>query len=144
MNPEEIFQISNLMALLSWVVLIIFPLRKWSTKLVLSVPIILLAILYAFLAFSNLTLSDFDSFSTLGGVKSLFTQDLAVLTGWIHYLAFDLMVGLFILNDSRKHLLNHFIIIPCLLFTFMLGPVGLLLYFIIRTIKTKEYLHDYS
>jgi hypothetical protein len=30
-------------------------------------------------------------------------------------------------------------VIPCLLMTFMLGPIGLLFYFAIRTAKTRNF-----
>jgi len=68
----------------------------------------------------------------------MFTSDEAVVTGWVHYLVFDLLVGHWILKQSQKENINHFLIIPCLLLCFMFGPVGYLLYFIIKTAKTKK------
>ncbi|HYJ37307.1 MAG TPA: abscisic acid-deficient protein Aba4 family protein, partial [Chitinophagaceae bacterium] len=75
----------------------------------------------------------------LPGVMELFTQPGIVVAGWVHYLAFDLMIGIFIRRNAIKHRINHWLIVPSLLFTFMLGPIGLLLYLIIRTITTKQY-----
>jgi membrane protein required for beta-lactamase induction len=65
-----------------------------------------------------------------------------LVAGWVHYLAFDLFVGNWMLINGRKHNVSHLALIPCLFFTFMLGPVGLLLYFIVRAIKTKKALHE--
>jgi hypothetical protein len=72
----------------------------------------------------------------------LFTNPRLVTAGWIHYLAFDLLAGLFIRNNAQKHGISHWILIPCLLFTFMFGPVGLLLYLLIRWMITKSYFAD--
>jgi hypothetical protein len=64
------------------------------------------------------------------------------VAGWVHYLAFDLMTGLFIKRNALKHGISHWLLIPCLFLTFMFGPIGLLLYFLIRLIITKQYFAD--
>jgi hypothetical protein len=46
---------------------------------------------------------------------------------------------LFIAQNAAKHGIKHIILIPCLIFTFMLGPVGLLLYLVIRWSFTKQW-----
>ena len=81
----------------------------------------------------------FESFISLDGVMQLFRNESAVLAGWIHYLAFDLMEGVFIVLNSLKNNIPHLLVIPCLLLTFMLGPVGLLLYMFIRMLITRRY-----
>ena len=55
-----------------------------------------------------------------------------LLAGWIHYLCFDLFIGSWEVRDSEQRGISHWLVLPCLFFTFMLGPVGLLLYFTIR------------
>ena len=57
----------------------------------------------------------------------LFTSPHAVLAGWIHYLAFDLFVGAWEVRDARRHGLSHWMVVPCLALTLMLGPFGLLI-----------------
>ncbi|MDP9230613.1 MAG: ABA4-like family protein, partial [Bacteroidota bacterium] len=83
--------------------------------------------------------ADEKSFGSLAGVMALFQNPRLLVAGWVHYLAFDLLTGVFIKNNSLKHGISHWLVIPCLFFTFMLGPVGLLLYMIIRWIVTKYY-----
>jgi len=139
MTTEQIFSICNTMVLPGWLLLIFFPAWKFTQHIITGIIITLLAITYAYFVFSNIKPSDLQSFSTLKGVMSLFTNETGVLAGWIHYLAFDLMTGLFIANNAMKHNVNRLLVVPCLLFCFMLGPVGLLLYFIIRAIKTRNY-----
>lgn len=70
---------------------------------------------------------------------TLFQNQKLVVAGWVHYLAFDLLTGIFIKKNSLKYGISHWFIIPCLLFTFMLGPVGLLLYLLMRFIQTRDY-----
>jgi hypothetical protein len=67
-------------------------------------------------------------FSSLPDVARLFMNPWLLLAGWIHYLAFDLLVGSWEARDARKHGINHLLVIPCLILTFMFGPAGWLLY----------------
>jgi heme A synthase len=140
MSPDSIFQLCSTIAMLGWLLLIILsPFWFDTDKLLIGIIITLFAIIYAWLIFQSLQPGDFEKFGTLDGVMSLFTSKIAVTAGWVHYLAFDLMVGIWIKKNSMKHGINHWIIIPCLLLTFMMGPAGLLLYLIIRLIKTKQF-----
>lgn len=139
MTPSFLFETGNSLALLSWILLLIFSHKKWATQIVFSFSILLLSITYAYLIGQGLGGMDMESFSTLANVKALFTSDMAVAAGWMHYLAFDLMVGLYIVSNARKNGVNRFIIIPALLLTFMFGPVGLLVYLLIRTIAVKKW-----
>jgi len=139
MTPENIFSICSTVALAGWIILIFIPFWRSSDKFITGIIVTLFCIVYAWLIFSNFNFSDLQKFNSLQGVMELFTNKYVVTAGWIHYLAFDLMIGLFISRNARLHHINHWLIAPCLLFTFMLGPVGLLLYFIIRLIITKKY-----
>jgi hypothetical protein len=142
MAAETLFSLANGLALIAWLTLLAFPFKAFTNKAIIGVVVTLLCAVYAVLVFQSITPADFKSFSTLAGVSGLFSKPEAVLVGWIHYLAFDLMTGLFIANNAAKHGIKHAVIIPCLLFTFMLGPVGLLLYFVIRWAVMKHYFAD--
>lgn len=140
MTPDSIFSICNSIALVGWLILIIVsPFWLDTDKLLIGIIITLFAIVYAWCISQSFNAGDFEKFSTLDGVMSLFTNKMAVTAGWVHYLAFDLMTGIWIKKNSEKYGISHWLIIPCLLFTFMLGPVGLLMYLIIRTIRSKQY-----
>ncbi len=142
-SHNSLFSLCNSLAMFSWIALAVFPRTLWVKRIVQSVVIILFAIIYAVLVGQSLNLQDLQSFGSLEGVMQLFTQPLAVLVGWVHYLAFDLMIGLYILHSGQKHQIHHALLLPCLFFAFMLGPVGLLLFTIVRTVKTKNYWVDY-
>jgi ABA DEFICIENT 4-like len=139
MSPDRIFQLCSMLALAGWVILIFIPFWRASDKFITGIIITLFCIVYAWLIFSNFRLADIQKFNSLQGVMELFTNPFVVTAGWIHYLAFDLMTGLFISQNAKMHNISHWLIVLCLFLTFMLGPIGLLLYFIIRIIVTKKY-----
>jgi ABA4-like protein len=141
MSPEQIFSICNSLALIGWIILMFFTFWKNRDRYLLSIVILLFAVVYSWLIFSNISIEVFKNFNTLNGVSQLFSNKNFLLAGWIHYLAFDLLTGIYIVNNARKNGINHWIIVPALFFTFMLGPFGLLLYFLIKMIKTKKYIH---
>jgi hypothetical protein len=98
-----------------------------------------MACLYLYYILQGIGGDSQGGFDTLANVKLLFGKDEAVLAGWIHYLVFDLFTGMWICNDGDKRGINRWILLPCLVFTFMLGPTGLLIYTLIRFIHLKQY-----
>ena len=143
MSPDSIFQLCSTTALVAWLILLVAsPFWPSVDKLLIGVVITLFAIVYAWLIAQSFNPDDIEKFNTLDGVMQLFTNKTAVAAGWVHYLAFDLMTGIWIKKNAQKHGINHWILIPCLFFTFMLGPIGLLLYLIIRLAYTKQYFAD--
>ncbi len=113
------------------------PLWNRVDAFIIGIIITLFTIVYAWLILTHFHLSDIQKFNSLDGVMNLFTDRTTVTAGWVHYLAFDLFTGLWIKNNSVKHGISHWIIIPCLLLTFMFGPMGLLLYYLASEKKIK-------
>ncbi|WP_194776709.1 ABA4-like family protein [Pararhodonellum marinum] len=138
MNPELVFTVCSNIALVSWLVLFVFYHKGWVYPLLFSVVLIILSLFYLYYIIPGMTGDAEGGFSSLAEVALLFGKKEALLAGWIHYLAFDLFVGMWMASDSLKLKLSRWILLPCLIFTFMLGPVGFLLYFIIRSIKQKQ------
>ena len=77
-------------------------------------------------------------FGSLEEVMLLFKNPKAVLAGWIHYLVFDLLTGRWIALEAIKNGISKWYIGPCLLFTLMLGPVGFLLFTILKYFHLKK------
>ena len=142
MKAEQIFSIANLLAMLGWIFLAVAPRWKWTERIVISGNIpLLLGIAYLILVILFFGSAE-GGFGSLAGVMKLFTNEWVVLAGWIHYLAFDLFVGAWEVKDARARGISHWLVIPCLFFTFMLGPIGLLMYSILRFFLGKEAKND--
>ena len=72
------------------------------------------------------------SFTTIEGVRTLFSSDPGLVLGWVHYLAFDLFVGIWIARDADAKGYSRILQAPILFATFMAGPFGLLIWLILR------------
>ena len=129
MSDAQWFQVANTTALVGWIALIVQP-RRVASWLRYAVPGAL-ALLYAWAIVTSLPDSE-GGFGSLAEVKVLFTNDRALLAGWVHYLAFDLFIGCWAVLDAQQRRIHHLLVVPCLLLTFMLGPAGLLTYLLLR------------
>jgi hypothetical protein len=133
MSPDQIFSVVNLVALLSWVLLAVFPGRRAVTDIIAGTAVPgALAAVYAVIIASAWTSSS-GGFSSLAAVADLFSNPWLLLAGWIHYLAFDLLVGTWEVRDAREHGVPHALVLPCLALTFLFGPAGWLLYRAVRS-----------
>jgi len=134
MSDAQLFQIANTGALLSWIALAVQP-KRVAPIMRFLVPGVL-AVLYLWAIATSLPNAQ-GGFDSLEHVKQLFTSDRAVLAGWVHYLAFDLFIGCWEVLDAQKRGVRFVFVLPCLALTFMLGPVGLLLYFAMRAFLSR-------
>jgi hypothetical protein len=142
MNWDMIFGFANAWALLCWAVLALAPKREIIVPLVFFAGSVLLACLYAGLIIplmagwiSNGGPADF---TTLAGIMALFDSPGGATIGWIHYLAFDLFVGIWIARNADVHKISRWLQAPILFFTLMAGPIGLLLYLLLRQLKGEK------
>ena len=137
MTNSEVFQFFNAAILPAWIILIVFPKKPWRTVTIYTICIFLSAA-YALYVLKDISAFDPASFSSLAGVKQLFTREEVILAGWIHYLAFDLLVGNWIVDQSIKYDIRPLWVIPSLLLCFMLGPIGYLTFSGIKVLKIKH------
>lgn len=136
MNAELIFNIFNTGILLPWILLIFLPNWKGTQKMIeWKLPVLIVGIAYLVILITNIFIipdgTPVDLFSWTG-VKAAFTKDGVMLIGWLHYLAFDLFVGMWESVDARKNGISHFLLVPCLFLTLFYGPVGFVLYWMLR------------
>jgi hypothetical protein len=128
MDVEPIFRIANSVALAGWLVLLASPVVPRLAQIVsgLTIPLLLAV------AYSSLILAFWSSgqggFGSLDQVAQLFQSRELLLAGWIHYLAFDLFVGAWIVRSARENGVAFWMAVPCLILTFLFGPAGFLLF----------------
>ena len=137
MDLEQLFSMAGFLAMAGWLLLVILP-RNAIIQLITGVVIpLVLSVGYLLLIVLHFRGAE-GGFGSLADVATLFQKQELLLAGWIHYLAFDLFIGAWETRDAQRNGLPHLVVIPCLVMTFMLGPIGLLFYFAIRTAKTRR------
>lgn len=135
MNADTAFAMGNAAVLPAWALLILMPgWRGTQSFAAVVVPLLLAAAYLLLLGFgiaSEPEMGGPPDFSTVEGVRSLLSADFAFTAGWFHYLAFDLFVGAWEVRGARRIGMSHWLVVPSLLLTFMLGPAGLLLFYML-------------
>jgi hypothetical protein len=143
-NPETIFSMASGIAMLGWLLLAIAAFLKRRDALVLAARLVvaLVAGIYVALLARGLLagagMPDGAGFSTLAGVEALFSRREAILGGWVHFLAFDLMVGTWEAEEAGRRGMPGWVLLPCLFLTLMAGPAGLLLYLLLALCWRKK------
>ena len=139
MTPTQVFSIVGMLAMPMWVLLIFLP--KWTvTQFLIKYKVIplILSLIYAFYIFQAIQIGGMMDFGSLQSVMQLFTAENAVLAGWVHYLAFDLLIGMWMIQQNKNIGIHQVLMAPCLFSTFMFGPLGFLLFKIMKTLKQKQ------
>jgi hypothetical protein len=142
MTADQAFQQCGMLAMLGWLGLLLTPLwpkssRERLPRLVFGIAIpAAIAIVYTAIIATHWA-GHRGGFRTLDEVMLLFTDRWLVTAGWVHYLAFDLFIGGWQIENSRGRGVPHLAVMPCLILTFLFGPIGLLLYLTVRAILQK-------
>jgi hypothetical protein len=132
MDWGQAFKIANTIALLGWLALILMPRKDWLLFGLRRCLITGLCILYASVIFLFASDVEGGGFSTLPQVQALFRSDPVAFAAWVHYLAFDMFVGLWIAEQADQKKIHRLVQAPILIATFLLGPLGLLLFYILE------------
>lgn len=139
MTAAEVFSLVNLIAMPMWILMIMLP--KWRlTRFLVDYKLIplVLSLVYAWYIALTIQSGPAMDFGSLEAVMNLFTAENALLAGWVHYLAFDLLVGMWMIEQNKTLGIHPLIMAPCLIGTFMLGPVGFLVFMAVRMIKMQR------
>lgn len=137
MSYEVAFQIASTTAFAGWLILWLGPRSRTWLAIVRFGVIGLLAIAYTILVARHLGSVEGGGFMSLAGVKALLSSDPVILAGWIHYLAFDLVAGLWIAERAERDGLSRVVQAPFLAATLMLGPVGLLSFYALLGLRGR-------
>lgn len=143
MSAEFIFQSATVIAMLGWFILLfISPFWFRADRFITGIIIALLALIYTWLLIDKFDFSDLGKFTSARGVSALFSNKYLLTAGWVHYLAIDLLAGTWIKKNSFKHGIPFWQVFICLLLTLLFGPVGIMVYLLLRTARTKEYFSE--
>lgn len=149
MDWNSAFILTNAIAVAGWAMLLLLPRRPATHSIILFACVGMLCLAYAVM-FAGLFALGWDPSRVAGagrpdlldysvaGLRALFMSDGGIVLGWTHYLAFDLFVGLWIARDADAKGFNRLVQAPFLIFTFLAGPVGLLLWLLFREHRARR------
>ena len=141
---ETLYMWINLGVLPFWFILIVFPQSHLSRIFVTSIfPFLILSGVYIFILYKSYLIGyDFDgNFSLYLGLSELsrlFEDHLYIMIFWTHFIAINLFIGGWIVKDSQKFSINKVLMAVPLIVTYLIGPLGLILYWIIRIFYAKR------
>jgi hypothetical protein len=141
-DPTMAYDVAGKLVMLGWLGLIVSlfvervrPAMQLATRLIIPA---LLAIAYGLLIRTGFAEAPDGGFGSIIEIRALFASDSALVAGWLHYLAFDLFVGGWIVADGLKRGIPRLLILPCLPLTLLFGPLGLLLFIPLRLVFARR------
>lgn len=137
MPLDSIFSAAGGAAAVGWLVLALSPLdARWPRQVAVAIAAAI-AMTYAALVGVHWAGSD-GGFGSLDAVARLFENRGLLLAGWVHYLAFDLLVGSWQRDEAARIGLPRLVLLPCLVLTFLFGPLGWLLFLGCRQLRLRS------
>jgi len=141
---EILYYWVNLGVLPFWLILIFFPNSKICRIFVTSIfPFLILSGAYIFILYKSYLSSydyssNFDLYLNKDNLKNLLSNDYFLIMFWVHFISINLFTGGWIVKDSQKFTINKFLIIVPLVITYLIGPIGLIVYWLIRIFYAKS------
>ena len=127
-----------------WLILIFFPQSNLCRYFVTSIfPILLLSGAYIFMLYKSYLssyefLANFDLYLSISNLSNLFSNETFLMLFWIHFVSINLFTGGWIVKDSQKFSMNKLVLIIPLLATYLVGPLGLFVYWLVRIFHAKS------
>ena len=134
----------NLGVLPFWLILIFFPSSNINKFFVTSIlPILLLSGAYMFALYKSYLntydfISNFELYLSISNLSNLFTNNLFLILFWIHFVSINLFIGGWMVRDSQKLLINKILVAFPLIITYLIGPLGVFIYWLIRIFYAKS------
>ena len=141
---ENIYLWTNFGILPFWILLIIAPSSKITQFFLNSVILpLILSIAYSYIIYQSILLDEtiFDFFGLYLGIDNLYTifsTESFLLFFWLHFLALNIFLGSWMSRDGVKYNINRSLMFFPLLLVYFTGPLGLVIYWIIRIFYAKR------
>ena len=146
---ENIYLWVNFCILPFWIMLIIIPNSRLTQIFVNSIVLpLVLATTYIYVIYQAIILDEsiiyiFKLFLSLENLYIAFASESFLLVFWIHFLALNLFLGSWVSRDGVKYNISRSLIFLPLILIYFTGPLGLVLYWLIRVFYAKKIgLHD--
>ena len=141
---ENIYLWTNFGILPFWIMLIILPNSKFTQFFVNSIILpLILSTIYIYIIYQIILLDEsiFDVFKlylSLDNLYTVFATESFLLVFWLHFLALNLFLGSWISRDGVKYNMSRGLVSVPLILVYFTGPLGLVLYWIIRVFYAKR------
>ncbi len=141
---EMLYYWVNLGVLPFWLILIFFPHSNLSKYFVTSIfPILILSGTYIFILYKSYLnsydfMNNFSLYLSIDHLSDLFGDKTYLMMFWIHFISINLFTGGWIVKDAQKFSINKILLIMPLVFTYLIGPIGLFFYWLIRIFYAKN------
>ena len=141
---DMLFYWVNFGVLPFWLILIFFPNSNLSRYFITSIfPILILSGSYIFILYKSYLnsydfLNNFTLYLGIDYLSELFSDKSYLMMFWIHFISINLFTGGWIVRDSQKLYMNKILISIPLIITYLIGPIGLFLYWMIRIFYAKN------
>ena len=141
---EMIYLWVNLGVLPLWIILIFFPQSQICKYFVTSIfPIFILSGSYIFVIYKSYLnsydfIGNFNLYLGIENLSDLFSDNYYLMVFWIHFISINLFTGGWIVKDSQKFSINKLLLVLPLLLTYLIGPLGLFVYWLIRIFHAKS------
>ena len=141
---EMLYYWVNLGVLPFWIVLIFFPNSHICRIFVTSIfPIIMLSGVYIFILYKSFLgsydfVNNFSLYKGISNLLDLFSNETFLIIFWVHFLSINLFIGGWIVKDAQKFNISKFLIALPLIIIYLIGPIGLFVYWIIRIFYAKK------
>jgi hypothetical protein len=141
---EMLYLWVNLGVLPFWFILIFFPQSQLCKYFVTSIfPIFILTGTYIFMLYKSYInsydfINNFNLYLSINELSDLFSDKTFLMIFWLHFISINLFTGGWIVKDSQKNSVNKILLILPLLTTYLIGPLGLFIYWLIRIFYAKN------
>tara|TARA_B110000971_G_scaffold211148_1_gene239153 strand:+ start:424 stop:894 length:471 start_codon:yes stop_codon:yes gene_type:complete len=140
---NNIYLFANWGVIPFWLLLLFMPNHKITKFFCHSIITpLLLAVAYVFVArqiiLEGNILEGFNLYLGLNDLNEMYSNESLRLVFWLHFLAVSLFVGSWIARDCQRHMVPKILSIPCIVITYLAGPVGIMLYWFIRIFYAKK------
>ena len=141
---ETLYLWVNIGVLPLWLLIIFFPQSQLCKYIATSIfPIFLLGAVYFFVLYKSYLnsynfLGNFNLYLGINYLSNLFDDNSYLLLFWIHFISINLFTGGWVLKDSQRFFMNKYLLALPLIVIYLIGPIGLFLYWIIKIFYAKK------
>ena len=141
---ENVYLWANFGVLPFWLMLIVIPNSKFSQILINSIILpLILASAYVYVIYQSFLLDEpiFDIlklYLSLDNLYIIFATEGFLVLFWLHFLTLNLFIGSWVSRDGVKYNISRGLVFFPLILVYFTGPLGLVLYWVIRIFYAKK------